>query len=156
MCAAGICSGLTLGVELNYADWAARLPGEDIATVEAAVTRALDPVDELACDYCVRRRDGILRWVSALVSASFEADPGSTAGHRPVLVQGTIQNVTLRHAAAAALACSNELARGTPDAFSATRAVRPDIGRRARTGLRQCKRQRDAEGAAGARDALQR
>jgi len=77
-----------------------RIEPDDRARVDAAITRAMDPLLRVVCDVDFRIRDpatGEVRWLQAKGAASF--DPAG----RPVRLNGTFLDITARKAREAAL-----------------------------------------------------
>ena len=80
---------------------------DDLPRVWAAVERALDPVrgTSYAAEYRLNRADGTIRWVEAHGQAIFE---GEGVARKAVALVGTVEDITERRRAEAALRESEE------------------------------------------------
>jgi PAS domain S-box-containing protein len=106
--------GFSPGQPVAFAAWKNAIPPENWPAIEASLARAMsadDPHDDYACDYPIRRTDGVERWIAAGGRALFEADQAAPSGRKPVCIIGTMRDVTEARRADAERHRANELLR---------------------------------------------
>jgi PAS domain S-box-containing protein len=89
--------GVPADCEPSYTLWQSVVVPDDIAAVEDAMVRLLDPADPLdqyTAEYRVRHLDGQIRWMVASGRAEFIDDPAARAGRSVLRLVGTLCDIT--------------------------------------------------------------